>query len=55
MKREENAQNLTLSVLFPFYLIDMYPNRMVWYLHEYSLLERGHENPWMDDPSQPQP
>jgi hypothetical protein len=35
--------------------VDTYPNHMVHSVHEYSLLERGDENPWMDDPSQPQP
>jgi hypothetical protein len=35
--------------------LDIYLNRMIRYLHECSLRERGNENPWMDDPSQPQP
>ena|SRR5690349_12419018 len=33
--------------------VDTYPNHMVHSVHEYRLLERGDENPWMDDPSQP--
>lgn len=33
--------------------VDTYPNHMVRSVHEYRLLERGDENPWMDDPSQP--
>jgi hypothetical protein len=32
--------------------VDTYPNYMVHSVHEYRLLERGDENPWMDDPSQ---
>ena len=33
--------------------VDTYPNHMVRSVHEFRLLERGDENPWMDDPSQP--
>ena len=35
--------------------VDISPSHMVRSVHEFCLRDRGDENPWMDDPSQPEP
>jgi hypothetical protein len=57
-KEKDSEEQLVTSPMKDGYVVenacvqvDTYPNHMVHSVHEYRLLERGDENPWMDDPS----